>query len=81
MLSGSPPLFSLKIYLLRCSVYRSSNRQMLCGSRRIVESEGGSEEERNVGCDCNSIPFAPRSSSTSPVRPFAFVFVVRLGLN
>ena len=58
-LSLSLSISSLKIYLPRSlclSLFEQTDALLLTADL---------EEERNVGCDCNSIPFAPRSSSPS----------------
>ena len=78
------PSLLLKIYLPRSLALSIALRTDRCFVAHGGEPEGEKEKERNVGCDCNSIPLAPWSSPspTSPVRPFVFVFAVgSLGLN
>ena len=73
------PSLLVKIYLPRLLAPSIALRTDRCFVAHGGEPEGEKEKERNVGCDCNSIPLAaPRSSPspTSPVRPFAFVFAV-----
>ena len=70
---SSPPTASASLLLLLSSSLSLSEQT----DALLLTAE--LEEERNVGCDCNSIPFAPRSSSPSlslsSVRPFVRVCV------